>query len=185
MIHIEYHLFSTHLLSREAMLFHFSKTYDSSDHKKFGVLFTERFWWQNSRLGDGGLHFWHFLTHITSTFGDMLKDNVYGNNPYSEESLTANIWNVMYEIPPSQLWHVRDGVFLRYNTCLRVSENCLEHPLYIWWVQNPILLQCIKLKHVDPDSEEIGRVASATLPAIKWNDWSVEWCIKSDEIMSL
>lgn len=29
---------------REATLFCFSKTFDSSDHKKFGVLFTERFW---------------------------------------------------------------------------------------------------------------------------------------------
>jgi len=29
---------------RKAMLFCFSKTYDCSDHKKFGVLFTERFW---------------------------------------------------------------------------------------------------------------------------------------------
>jgi len=29
---------------RESLLFCFNKTYDSSDHKKFGVLFTERFW---------------------------------------------------------------------------------------------------------------------------------------------
>jgi hypothetical protein len=29
---------------REAMLFCFSKTYDISDQRKFGVLFTERFW---------------------------------------------------------------------------------------------------------------------------------------------
>jgi len=29
---------------RESVLFCFSKSYDSSDHKKFGVLFTERFW---------------------------------------------------------------------------------------------------------------------------------------------
>jgi len=38
-----------------------------------------------------------------------LKDNAYVHNPYSEESLTANIWNVMYEIPPSHLWHVTDN----------------------------------------------------------------------------
>jgi len=50
------------------------------------------------------------MNHITTIFGDMLKDNVYVHNPYSEESLTANIWNVMYEIPPSQLWHITNNV---------------------------------------------------------------------------
>lgn len=49
------------------------------------------------------------MNHITTIFGDMLKDNVYVRNPYSEESLMADIWNVMYEISSSQLWHVTNN----------------------------------------------------------------------------
>jgi len=49
------------------------------------------------------------MNHITTIFGDKLKDNVYVHNPYSEESLMADIWNVMYEISSSQLWRVTNN----------------------------------------------------------------------------
>jgi len=56
----------------------------------------------------------------------MLKNNVYVHNPYSEESLIANIWNVMYEISPSQLWHVTNNVCESmktvYSTAFKYDE---------------------------------------------------------------
>jgi hypothetical protein len=97
--------------------------YDSTDYKTFGELFTERFQWQNNKLGACDLLFWHIWTHITSTFGEILKDNVRSHNPYSEESLPSNIWNLVCEIPPSQIWFVTNSVFFRYTTCLWVKKN--------------------------------------------------------------
>jgi inhibitor of nuclear factor kappa-B kinase subunit alpha len=54
-------------------------------------------------------------------FWDRLKDNVFNNNPRTEEELKGNICREIANIPAEQLQRVNQNFFPQCEDCLRVT----------------------------------------------------------------